>query len=158
MRLPVLAGLAAVATAAAGCGGHGVHINPNAQPIGTRWNATLSTPAGLVGVVQVTGTGWMGAREKDTMQTQAHVEIVNAAPGGRHPWHVHIGQCGSDQGILGPADAYPILKVGGDGKAAQDAYLPLPLPKQGQYFINVHASADNLGTIVACGNLAPPAR
>jgi hypothetical protein len=34
----------------------------------------------------------------------------------------------------------------------------MPLPKEGAFFVNVHASAANMNTIVACGNLAPPAR
>jgi hypothetical protein len=100
----------------------------------------------------------MQRSDKDSNQTKAHVEITNAAPGGRHPWHVHRGQCGTDMGILGPADAYHVLKVSGDGKAQDDATLPVPLPTTGQYFVNVHASAQNMSTIVACGNLAPPAR
>lgn len=155
MRPALASGLAAVAL---GCGGHAVQLNSKAVPVGSRWNAVLSTPAGLTGVVQVRGVGWMQRSDKDSAQTQAHVEITNAAPGGRHPWHVHRGQCGTDLGILGPADAYHVLKVGGDGKAKDDATLQLPLPMSGQYFINVHASAQNMSTIVACGNLAPPSR
>ena len=46
--------------------------------------------------------------------------------------------------------------MNGDGKADADAILPLVMPRTGQYFVNVHASASNMGTIVACGNLAPP--
>ena len=158
MRTAVTAGLIVSAVTLAGCGSHGVHIDPNAQPVATRWNAALSTPAGLAGALQMTGTGWMGYKEKDSSQTHAHVSIANASPGGRHPWHVHRGQCGTDQGILGPADAYPILKVGGNGEAEGDADLPIPLPRAGQYFVNVHASPSNMGTIVACGNLAPPSQ
>jgi hypothetical protein len=75
-----------------------------------------------------------------------------------HPWHVHRGQCGSDQGVFGPADAYNPLKVDGDGRATATANLPVQLPRTGSFFINVHASAKNMSTIVACGNLAPPAR
>ena len=158
MRKTLTAGLIASAVTLGGCGGRGVHIDSDAQPVASRWNATLSTPAGLSGALQVTGTGWMGIREKDSSETEAYVSIQNAAPGGRHPWHVHLGQCGSDQGILGPADAYPPLKVGGNGKADATAKLPMPVPTTGQYFINVHASPTNMGTIVACGNLAPPSR
>ena len=158
MRSMLAAGLIAAAAVLAGCGGHGVRIDPDAQPVAKRWNATLSTPAGLSGALQVRGTGWMGVREKDATKTEAYVSIENAAPGGRHPWHVHLGQCGSDQGILGPADAYPVLKVGGNGKADATAKLDLPVPATGQYFINVHASPENMGTIVACGNLASPSQ
>jgi hypothetical protein len=156
MRIASAAGLIAVAVTFTGCGGRAVEINQDEKPVMGRWNATLATPAGLSGALQVQGSGWMGQSGKDTMETLAHVEISNAPPGGRHPWHVHKGQCGSDQGILGPADAYPLLEVGGDGKAEKDAKLPIPAPMQGQYFINVHAAPNNMGTIVACGNLAPP--
>jgi hypothetical protein len=100
----------------------------------------------------------MAGDPKDQGQTRAHVQISNAVPGGQHPWHVHRGRCGTDQGILGPADAYRPLKVEGDGQAVADALLEIPLPRSGNYFINVHASARNLSTIIACGNLAPPAR
>jgi len=156
MRPAVSAGLIATVVALAGCGGNAVKIDPKAEPVAGRWNAALATPAGLAGAIQVQGSGWMEHDPKDASQTKAHAEITNAAPGGAHPWHVHRGQCGNDMGVLGPADAYPVLKVGGDGKAQADADLPIPMPAAGQYFVNVHASAQNMATIVACGNLAPP--
>jgi hypothetical protein len=150
--------LAAAITVGA-CGGNkAVEINPAAQPVGNRWNAVLATPAAMVGAVQVKGTGWMGPEEGNPQQTRAHVSISNATPGGEHPRHVHKGQCGRDEGILGPAGAYGVLSVGGDGIASGEATIPVPTPTAGQYFINVHASRSNMGTIVACGNLAPPAR
>ena len=156
MRITLSAGLIVSSVMLAGCGSRGVHIEPNRPALASRWTATLATPPELAGALQIRGTAWMGYKEKDSTQTHAQVSIENAAPGARHPWHVHIGQCGNDQGIFGPADKYPVLKVGGDGRADADAFLPVPLPHQGQYFVNVHASATNMGTIVACGNFAPP--
>ena len=153
----VSAGLIAAAMTLAACGGHAVQIDSKAQPVANRWNAVLATPAGLAGAIQVHGTGWLAPDPKDSAKAKAHVEIANAAPGGVHPWHVHRGQCGNDMGVLGPADAYKPLKVGGNGEAQADADLPIAMPTAGNYFINVHASAQNMGTIVACGNLAQPA-
>ena len=159
MRMLVTAGLVSASLAAGACGGgRPVEINSRDQLVGTRWNATLATPAELVGATQVKGTGWMGADDGDSSRTGAAVTITNAVPGGRHPWHVHIGQCGNDQGILGAADAYPLLEVGGNGQAQASAAVAVAVPTSGQYFINVHASPNNLGTIIACGNLAPPIR
>jgi hypothetical protein len=141
------------------CGGRApVEIKTDAQPVAARWNAVLSTPPELGGIVDEHGQAWMGADPKDPGQTQAHVDMSNAVPGAKHPWHVHRGKCGSDQGVFGPADAYKPLKVESDGKASATAVLSVPLPKTGDYFVNVHASASNMKTIVACGNLAPPAR
>jgi hypothetical protein len=159
MRHSGVATLLALAVASAACGrGGGVEIDPNRELVGSRWNASLSTPTQLAGAVQLKGTGWMAGEEDDTTKTVAFAAIQNAVPGGEHPWHVHLGQCGSDRGILGPANAYEPLKVDGDGEAESRAELPLPLPVAGQYFINVHASRNNMGTIIACGNLAPPSR
>ena len=141
------------------CGGsRAVEINPNSQSVATRWNGSLFTPANLAGALQIRGQAWMAAHEKNSGETRASVEISNAAPGGLHPWHIHRGRCGADQGILGPADAYKPLKVEGNGQAAETADLPLPIPRTGEFYVSVHASEKNMGTIVACGNLAPPSR
>lgn len=157
MKLLGTVGLVLCGVTLAGCHSHkAVEISPAAMPAPERWNATLATPAGLAGAVQVKGTAWMEPDPKDTNQTIVHVAIQNAAPGGAHPWHVHRGQCGEDGGVFGPPDAYGILKVGGKGEAESEATLPLPEPKEGQYFVAVHASTSNMGTVVACGNLAPP--
>ena len=160
MRTRMAAGLllASLSSSACGGGGRAVEIDPEHQVVGSRWNATLATPASLAGASQVRGTGWMGGDERETGRTRAFVSVSNAVPGGRHPWHVHMGQCGNDRGILGGADAYPILEVKNNGRAEETAELNLPVPTSGQYFINVHASPNNLGTIIACGNLAPPSR
>jgi hypothetical protein len=158
MRTSIAASLLLSVLAGTGCGHRAVEISPKAQPVGNRWNATLATPAELSGAIQVTGTAWMAPNEKDPSTTRAHVTIANASPGGAHPWHVHRGQCGTDQGIVGPPDAYTPLKVGGNGEAEGDVVLAMPLPKEGSYFVAVHASAVNMNTILACGNLAPPAQ
>jgi hypothetical protein len=159
MKAPIVAGLTVLGFTLVSCGGRQpVEINPDAQSVATRWNATLSAPPELAGVSDIRGQGWMAADPKDQGQTRAHVEVSNAVPGGQHPWHVHRGQCGSDQGVFGPADAYKPLKVSGDGRASENATLSVALPKSGSYFVNVHASAKNMSTIVACGNLAPPSR
>jgi hypothetical protein len=150
--------LSAVTLASCGGGRQSVEINPDTQPVASRWNGVLATPPELAGIVQVRGQAWMGPDEKGVDRTRAHVDISNAVPGGQHPWHVHRGQCGSDKGILGPADEYPPLKVEGNGRSGATATLPIAFPKTGEYFVNVHASSKNMSTIVACGNLAPPAR
>jgi hypothetical protein len=159
MRTTIAVALGVSVLILSACGGRrAVEINPKEELASNRWNATLATPAEMAGATQVRGTAWMGASERDAAKTEAGVSISNAAPGGEHPWHVHIGRCGMDQGILGPAQEYEPLEVNNDGEAHATAELPLPAPRSGQYFVNVHASADNMKTIIACGNLAPPAR
>jgi hypothetical protein len=159
MRAHTLTGLFISALSLASCGGRqAVEIDTDTQPVATRWYGALSSPPELVGVVDMRGRAWMGPDEKNADRTQAHVDVSNAVPGGVHPWHIHRGRCGSDQGIFGPADAYEPLKVDGNGRAGSTATLSVAFPRTGEFFVNVHASAKNLRTIVACGNLAPPAR
>ena len=159
MRYPgatILLGLALAATACGG--GKNVEINPDRESVAGRWNAVLSTPANLAGAVQVKGSGWLAADEDESTRARAFVSIQNAVPGGEHPWHVHLGQCGNDQGIFGAAGAYEPLRVGSGGQAQETTVLQVPPPVVGQYFINVHASRNNMQTTIACGNLAPPNR
>lgn len=134
---------------------HAVQISSGEVSYSKRWNASLATPAELAGAIQVHGSAWM-APGQSTNTTLVNVSISNAAPGGVHPWHVHRGQCGNDQGIVGQASDYPALRVGNDGTASAQITLPLPMPSSGSYFVNVHASPTNMGTSIACGNMAPP--
>ncbi|MBA3892359.1 MAG: hypothetical protein H0X69_01500 [Gemmatimonadales bacterium] len=159
MTYLVAAGLVVCSLGVVACGGgRNVEIDPNRDVGGTRWNATIAPSPQMAGALQVRGMGWMGTRDGDSSRTRAFVSIANAVPGGEHPWHVRVGRCGSDRGIFGPAEAYKPLRVGGNGRAESTADVPVMVPRSGEYFISVHASANNLRTIIACGNLAPPSR
>jgi hypothetical protein len=159
MKATTAASLIALALAGSSCGGRqAVEIDSSRVPVQNRWNGSLSSPPELAGVSAIRGSGWMGPQEKNADRTEAEVSVSNAVPGGKHPWHVHRGRCGADQGIFGPADSYEPLDVNNDGRATSKAELSVATPRTGEFFINVHASRQNMSTIIACGNLAPPAR
>lgn len=124
-------------------------------PVGERWNATLATPSGLAGAIQVKGSGYL-ARGDSPNTSKAVIHISNATQGGIHPWQLRSGHCGTDGQILGDQSAYPDLKVDKDGTAQGGANLNIPFPTSGAYSLQVLASRSNLGTVIACGNLAPP--
>jgi hypothetical protein len=69
---------------------------------------------------------------------------------------VHQGRCGDNGPVVGSAGAYKALSVGSNGQASENASLSMELPMSGNYYVNVHASASNMSTIISCGNLAPP--
>ncbi|HET7458751.1 MAG TPA: hypothetical protein VFJ74_13975 [Gemmatimonadaceae bacterium] len=121
-----------------------------------RWRASLVTPATLVGAVQINGAATMQPG-RNSQDTDFSLNVANATPGGVHPWQVHRGQCGDDQGVLGSAGAYRAIKVGDDGRGTATATVPMTTPSTGNYYVTVQASAANPETVVACGNLAPPA-
>ncbi|MEP6991057.1 MAG: hypothetical protein ABJA80_09030 [bacterium] len=156
MRTTLTLAIITLGASVAGCGmlnkGSGTEIN-TASDMRNAWTATLATPSTLAGAVQLHGTAsWM----RDGNDSKVMVSISNATPGGQHPWHVHMGRCGSNGPVVGNAGAYKPLVVNGDGNASENASLSVALPYMNDYYVNVHASPTNMGTIVACGNLAPP--
>ena len=125
--------------------------------VNSRWRAALVTPASLVGAVQMNGAATMQPGRTNE-NTNFSLSIANATPGGVHPWQVHRGQCGADDGVLGSAGAYKSIKVGDDGRGTATATVPMTTPTSGSYFVTVQASVANPEMIVACGNLAAPTR
>lgn len=111
------------------------------------WKGTLTPGPGS------NVSGKAEVESEAAMVTDAEVDIQGGTAGESHPWHVHKGSCGNDGGILGDATAYPPLVVKSNGKAESEAKLSIATPTEGQYFVNVHKSAEDLKTIVACGNL-----
>ncbi|HTK48579.1 MAG TPA: hypothetical protein VL328_11455 [Gemmatimonadaceae bacterium] len=132
-----------------------VQVTTNDANVNSRWHGTLASPSSLAGAVQMTGQVSM-APGSSGGNTNVVVLLANASPGGLHPWQLHRGQCGSDEGVFGSAAAYKTLKVDEDGRASSTATVPLMMPNDGQYFVSIGASAANAETIVACGNLASP--
>jgi hypothetical protein len=132
-----------------------VEVSTKDENLNSRWHANLATPAELAGAVQMNGSASMAPATR-TGNTTVVLDIANATPGGLHPWQLHRGQCGADEGVFGNADLYQAAKVGSDGHAKSLANVPLSTPTRGSYFVIVRASAANNAMTVACGNLAPP--
>ena len=132
-----------------------VQVTTKDENLNSRWHATLATPAELAGAVQMNGSASMAPATKSG-NTTVVLDLANATPGGLHPWQLHRGQCGADEGVFGAADLYHAAKVGSNGHATSSANVPITTPTTGSYFVIVRASAANDAMTVACGNLAPP--
>jgi hypothetical protein len=132
-----------------------VRVTTNDANVNARWHGTLASPSNLAGAVQMTGSISMSPGSS-AGNTSVALLLANASPGGLHPWQLHRGQCGTDDGVFGTAAAYKTLKVDEYGRASSTANLPLVMPSDGRYYVSVGASVANAETIVACGNLASP--
>jgi hypothetical protein len=85
----------------------------------------------------------------------ATINIEGDESGTRRAWYVRSGTCATGGDIVGDPDSYPALNVAGNGRASarvsiDRGRLVLGLP----YHVSVHASPDQLETIVACGDLS----
>ena len=132
-----------------------VQVSTKDENLNSRWHANLATPAELAGAVQMNGSASMMPSSRSG-STIVALDLANATPGGAHPWQLHRGQCGADDGIVGSSEAYPVAQVGRNGQASTSATLPFVTPTEGSYFVIVRASAANNAVTVACGNLAAP--
>jgi hypothetical protein len=132
-----------------------VRVTTNDANANSRWHGTLTSPSNLAGAVQMTGSISMSPGGS-AGNTSVALLLANASPGGLHPWQLHRGQCGMDDGVFGTPEAYKTLKVDEYGRASSTANVPLVMPNNGQYYVSVGASVANAETIVACGNLASP--
>lgn len=75
--------------------------------------------------------------------TEIVMRLGNTSPGGVHPWAIHLGQCGEDDGVFGALDV-------------SSATVSVNTPTMGNYFVSVQVSAANRTLTVARGNLAAP--
>lgn len=85
--------------------------------------------------------------------TDVRFGLTGGTPGQTHPWHVHEGKCGTGGPIFGDPSAYSPITVGADGNGQANAHLMARLDEAKDYHINVHASASEMATIIACGDL-----
>ncbi len=73
---------------------------------------------------------------------------LTPAMGAPEPAHIHKGTCAN----LDPTPAYPLNDVV-NGKSETTLMISLDDLATGQYAINVHKSAQEIGTYVACGDI-----
>jgi hypothetical protein len=128
------------------CLGASALAQPAAQPSS---GATRSVTYGVspVGESGVSGVVFIG--EYGPATTAVVIALRGTQAGGDHPAHFHAGSCGSGGGIVVPLSnvegasglSLTLTDVAYDDIVGQDHYL------------NVHLSPDQMGEIVACGEV-----
>ncbi len=81
-------------------------------------------------------------------QTEIIITETGEPSDASEPVHVHTGQCGPTLGGV----KYPLKNVEG-GSSDTTINASLASLETGGFAINVHQSAANIGTYVACGNI-----
>jgi superoxide dismutase, Cu-Zn family len=134
-------GLGAVAVA------FGSSIALAIAPLDMRWEGMLKGNGNskINGVISI-------AKGEDG-KALATVEFEGDTPGVTRPWHVHVGSCTKGGGVLGGAMNYRAVTVSDKGHGMQVANLPVAVPDTGSFYVNIHESSTNMGSVVACGDL-----
>ena len=107
-----------------------VQVSARDANVNARWHGTLATPSSLAGAVQMTGSVSM-TPGSNSGNTNVALLLANASPGGLHPWQLHRGQCGMDEGLFGAGESFKALKIDEYGRASGSASLPNAMPTAG---------------------------
>ncbi len=83
-------------------------------------------------------------------KTEVTIKLSGAPAGVQQPAHVHQGTCAK----LDPKPKYPLQNVT-DGGSTTTLPVKLAALTDGKHAVNVHKSADDLKTYVACADLKP---
>ncbi|MFN8800901.1 MAG: hypothetical protein ACK6DR_02895 [Gemmatimonas sp.] len=76
----------------------------------------------------------------------------NDAPGARRTWRVRHGTCAKPGMVFGDSAAYPVIRIGTEGKGIGSVTLRLAMPDTGDFHVAVAASPRDARR-VACGDL-----
>ncbi|MCU0647026.1 MAG: hypothetical protein MUF00_03485 [Gemmatimonadaceae bacterium] len=117
-------------------------------PLAMKWEGKLAGNGAskITGVISLTPS-------PDGKTSMATVEFEGDTPSVTRPWHVHIGSCDKGGGVFGGGIAYKPVVVDDKGHGISSAALTIAAPDTGSYYVNIHESAANMRTIVACGDL-----
>lgn len=132
---PLLRATGVVAAAAlAGCGGGG---NGDAQKVTVKLGELVAS--GQSGTATLTRAG--------SVQTIVHIQVANP-PAEAQPAHIHPGTCEQ----LDPLPAWALESVV-DGESETTLNVGLDELRTGKFAVNIHRSAEEIRTSVACGDI-----
>jgi hypothetical protein len=152
--------LTAAAVALVACAQRQVEVETGDVVLDSRWIATLAPVAAVRDSAAITGptTVTLGGRSSmmrgsSSVETRAMLSLFGAAPGSTHAWHIHLGSCGNDRGVIGSPELYTPVVVGNDGRGDITITLPFTTPNTGEFYVDVHDSQTSASRIVACAPL-----
>lgn len=120
------------------------------EALPSTWQA-IATKTEAAGEISVRAE--IAIRDKQAGGTFASIALEGGEENHTYPWHIHSGDCGSGGSIVGDPAAYQPVTTGADGEGQATADLALELEADADYYVNVHKSPSETGTIVACGEV-----
>ena len=106
----------------------------------------------VIPISELNGSGVSGdATLTDNGDGTTTIDVLVDGAVGDHPIHLHSGTCAELGDVV-----VPLTDVGADGSSV--TIVPVPLatiqdPEIGPHSINIHLSAEEIGTYVACGDI-----
>jgi hypothetical protein len=136
--------IAALALAVAGCGGD------DEEPAAETTTAAAGGGTVTVDLAEQNGSGQSGTATLESMDGgMTHVTIeLSSPPADPQPAHIHSGSCAELGDVV-----HPLTNIEG-GSSETDVAASLEDLQAGDFAVNVHMSEADIGTYVACGDIA----
>lgn len=103
---------------------------------------------------RVFGTVELTATADDPRRTRARVMVNMPA---RSPvqasWAIVPGRCGANALPVSGYEVYPLIEVNNTGRGQIDVMVPVSLPVDGAYHVNIYIGGIDLDDVVSCANL-----
>lgn len=112
-------------------------------------NISMRTQSRIYGTVSLTSI----PDNKDRAQVRINFTSQSGGNSFTAQWALVQGRCGSGSLPVAAIDIFPIIEVGGDGRAQLDTELALTLPDRGEYHVNVYVGGQELSNVITCANL-----
>ena len=151
----------AAVCALAACAQRQVEYETGDVVLDSRWTATLAPVTATKDSAAITGAATVSLGGRASMmpgvtpsETRAMLSLFGAVPGSTHAWHIHLGSCGNDRGIIGSPELYAPVVGSTDGRGDVTVTLPFTTPNAGEFYVDVHASPSSASPVVACAPLA----
>lgn len=147
------------ATAAPAPGGAVAARTATAAAGGIRWTGSL-TPTQQ-------RSGGMGPRSQSRAfgnvtitalagqsRSRAQVTVATSSQNVALPWAVLPGQCGTGSLPLMNVNSFPVIEVGSNGRGDLSTEIPLAMPEEGSFHVNVYwPGGQQLDEVMTCANL-----
>lgn len=129
---------------------------------GVQWSARLNPTGQRTGRMQqadqarVFGNVTLSTAENDPNRTEVRLTITapNSTANSSLSWAVLPSRCGSGAVPLMSPELFPPIEVGSNGRGQLSASIPLTLPQDGSFHVNVYwSTGKELADVMTCGNL-----
>lgn len=99
------------------------------------------------------GTVTLQAISEDS-RSKAQITVSGSSQTVSLPWAILPGQCGTGSLPLMNVNSFPVIEVGSNGRGDLSTEIPLVLPTEGSYHVNVYwPGGQQIDEVMTCANL-----
>ncbi len=87
-------------------------------------------------------------------RSRARITVSGSAQSVSLPWAILPGQCGTGSLPLMNVNSFQVIEVGSNGRGDLTTEIPLMLPTEGSYHVNVYwPGGQQIDEVMTCANL-----